>query len=324
MEKSQNSLSKIENLNAQKYSLAQSHAKELSSLIDELEPIPEDNPDESPITQLLVECIQSNRRRDPTGGRFGGLEKFFVLLSFMGPHYYKLLHTTLLFPSYRTVLQYRKDMMREMDIDCDAYNGSPRNIENIIRFFLSGDFDGRAIIAIDAASVTPNVTIHYNGAVTCLIEPLAISDEESEEIIGDPERFDNFVSDHADTIVKAEFVVMLIPVDASHKAFPICCFPATHAIATAQMLDTVIAISEFVKSIGIDIAGIATDGDRQYLKLSMSLMMNILDNIQDVSQWKVSEILTNFGDICHFADPYHLVKRDRYRKISNTPYVVDP
>jgi hypothetical protein len=172
--------------------------------------------------------------------------------------------------------------------------------------------------------VTPNVYIQSNGNVIGLIEPLSISVEDAETITSDIELFDTFVADHADRIVKAEFVMMVIPIDGSHRAFPICCIPTTHATATPEMLEFIMAKVSDISHTGIDIRGIATDGDRQYLKFSMRLLIDILANIRDISQMKVSEILANFCETCHFSDPYHLVKRDRYRKISTVPYIIDP
>jgi hypothetical protein len=50
----------------------------------------------------------------------------------------------------------------------------------------------------------------------------------------------------------------------------------------------------------------------------------MLDNLLDISQDVLSTIFDNCVQICHFSDPFHLVKRDRYRKISQLPYIVDP
>jgi hypothetical protein len=309
---------------AQKYSIAHSRVKELESYLAKAGLDHTQIPDDVPLTELLIHCISTNSQRKPNGRRYKNLEKYFILLSFMGPHYYGFLHATLFFPSYRTVLDYRNKLLAEMKIDADSFNGSPENIHALLRYCLPANFNSKVVLAIDAASVTPDVYIHPNGTVTGVLKPPLIDAEEASIITSDLAEYDKFVSRMSKQLIKAEFVMMLIPIDATLRSFPICCIPAIHATASEQLFNVLDSTIAYVKSVGITIAGVATDGDRQYLKLSTTLLIRILDDIVDVSEQKVSAIIAEFCTICHFSDPFHLVKRDRYRKVASEPYVVDP
>ena len=281
-------------------------------------------PDDITLIDLLISCISENRRKIPQGRRFKNLENYFALLSFMGPHYYEILHTTLLFPSYRTAQLYRKNIIDSIDISNNMFNGDSENISVILEKCLPMDFSSRSILAVDSAHVTPYVSIHCNGTVRGLIEKKSICEKLAQKLVNDDREFSKFVCSNQKNIIGAEFVLMLIPIDASHRAIPICSFQSNHGTATESIIGKIFEILSLLQTKKIQVIGIATDGDHQYSKMSTTFMTKIIDNIEKISELTVSKIIENHDEICHFSDPFHLVKRDRYRKVSKDYFIIDP
>ena len=81
---------------------------------------------------------------------------------------------------------------------------------------------------------------------------------------------------------------------------------------------------DFLISHGIHVIGFASDGDNQYSTISRGFMNGLMNNIHERAERIVSEIFSLFNKNCHFSDLFHLVKRDRYRKVSKDYFHVDP
>ena len=242
----------------------------------------------------------------------------------MGPHHYGLLHTTLLFPSYRTVQTYRNQILSNLNFSGNIFDGRLENIAIILKKCLPVDFNSKTILAIDAAHVTPYVSVHCNGSVGGLIGLTNISQKLANKLIEDEKEFTTFVSSNVRKLIKAEFVLMLIPVDASHRAVPICCIPAAHGTATDKTLQIIDDTRNSLQINGIQVIGFASDGDHQYSSISRSFLDYIMNDIKNISELTATNIINKFDLICHFSDPFHLVKRDRYRKVSKESFIVDP
>ena len=324
LKQSEENMKKVIKMTSAKYSIAKQEAKQGT-----------DNPDdcitcESPhecrlsLTHQLIQCLSDNLERAPQGRRYKNLENYFTLLSFMGPHYYGLLHTTFLFPSYRTVQLYRNRIFDEIAPIESIFDGEIQNIMTIIEKCLPSDFNSKTILAIDAAYVTPYVSVHCDGTVSGLIEPQTICPHVANLLIESEKNFSTFISSHHQNLISAVFVLMLIPIDASHRAIPIFCIPAKHGTATITIREHVVSIIDFLLNHHIQIVGLASDGDHQYSSFSKDFMKFLFNDIHVKSEMMVTKLLNNFGKICHFSDPFHLVKRDRYRKVSKQSFIVDP
>jgi hypothetical protein len=242
----------------------------------------------------------------------------------MGPHYYGLMHRTLLFPSYRTAQDYRKELLNEISISGDIFNGTKENISKILNRCRPGDSGSKAILAVDAAYVTPYVSVDSYGNVRGLIGVEKISRETASHLIENEDDFSNFILAHKEKLIGAEFVLMLIPTDDSHRAFPICNISARHGKATIEILAIIYEKCDYLEQAGIQVVGISTDGDSQYIKITTTFMNNIIANIEKRAQQTTSRIIREIGEKCHFSDPFHLVKRDRYRKVSKEHLIIDP
>jgi hypothetical protein len=317
-------LQKVVKMNAAKFSLA---TKQLNRTDDEDDygaEVDACSSDELPLTEQILNCITMIMKRKPKGRRYASLQKYFALVSFMGPHYYGLLHTTLLFPSYRTTLTYRNQIFEQIGATDNIFDGSLDNLKFIISKCISEDFGGKAILAIDATSVTLYVAVDINGNIEGLIRQTKTSADHAIDMIKNEESFSRFVTSNKNNFIAAVFVMMIIPLDTCHRAIPICCIPVKHGSATEDTMTYIVEILSHFEDSDIRIMGLATDGDPQYNKMSMAFMEHILEHIDRVSEHTASDVVRSFASIGHFSDPFHLVKRDRYRKVSKESFIVDP
>lgn len=124
----------------------------------------------SPILHTYIQLLNQNITREPKGYRYNGLEQFFTLLSFIGPHYFEMMHYHMLFPSYRTTLTYKRNYLTEYEINDDLFLGDFDKVLRILTLFLPDDFHGNAVLMVDAASVTPCVRINNDGTVEGLLD----------------------------------------------------------------------------------------------------------------------------------------------------------
>ena len=129
-----------------KFSSAHKRAKEEDfHIVDATE----DNPsrvDEFPITDHFFRCTNGIRIREPQGRRYKKCEKYFILLSFMGLHYYGLLHTTLMFPAYRTVQIHKKQIFDEISPFGNIFDGDEENIVTVLKKCLQSNFNSKSDI----------------------------------------------------------------------------------------------------------------------------------------------------------------------------------
>ena len=84
-------------------------------------------------------------------------------------------------------------------------------------------------------------------------------------------------------------MLMLMPIDISHRGFPICCIPVKHDSAAEMIFEIVGKIIDFLRSQGIEIIGFATDGDHQYSAISRGFMNDLLNHIQERAEQMVSK-----------------------------------
>lgn len=324
LQKNQFNEGKVKIMNHQKLSNAKKVTKNMMNSMNDKSQSTIVFAGEMSITDQLIKLIAENNERAPKGRRYKNLQNYFTLLSFMGRHYYEILHSTLLFPTYRTAQTYRKQFIEKIGADDNMFNGDQKNIELILKNCLPEKFDSKAIIALDAAFVTPYVSVNPDGNIEGLIMSQNVGEKMAKKMILCEEQFASFISSNQKNIISAEFVFMFIPIDSSHRAFPICSIPASHGTATDIIIAKIRKYLNILQSKDIQVIGLATDGDRQYNSFSLEFMNYIIDDISEHSQKYVTKIMNDYPHISHFSDPFHLVKRDRYRKISKKFFVADP
>ncbi len=297
--------------------------EELESISSEFFQMLNDDKTISPILKSYISILKKNITRKPNGYRYTGLKEYFTLLSFMGPHYYGLLSDNMIFPSYRRTLDYKKKFLDAFQITDDLFDGSIENIIQIIQKFLPSDFDGKAVIMVDAASVTPYVKIHQDGTVDGIIGCDKVDLDEVQKLIADENELCKFIQSNADNVIQAEFGITFAPLSPEYKSFPIACLQATSGKATLELVDfietLIIQLRQFY-----NIVGLGTDGDNSYHKYSDNFVASLIAHFDSIIDMNIIEIIDELLIMMHFSDPYHLVKRDRYRKVSKLEFCVSP
>ena len=269
-----------------------------------------------PILKQYLDILHSNIQKQKNGRRFSDMDMYFALLSNMGPHYYNILEQTLLFPTYRTALRYKEQLESYYMITEHIFNGDIDNISYILGLCLQDYNHEKLIMMVDAAYVTPQVKVKDDGIVTGLLDLNNVSVNTAQEFIHDEDSFTKFIKFYSNQIIKAEFTVMIGCVDPRYKPFPICVISSTSGTATEEIVTKIESILSVLKEKGFIINGIATDGDGSYLIYSKLLLDYIYTNIFEVLQMNVLELSNIPHAVWHFSDPFHLAKRDRYRKVS--------
>ena len=248
--------------------------------------------------------------KGPTGHTFPKeLRPFYVLLSFAGEFWYNLLVNFMGFPCWRQVQYFRKQMLEEYGIDgIDFLDGSPDLIARLKDSLWKDkgeDNDMRCVIAIDAASVNPQVSISPEGKIIGFTEdgPQQVSPEEAKQLRSDSKAYKRFIKKNLQYVIKYEFIALLCPLDPDQVVIPISSIEANSGSATQEIKEHLEALRTNASEVGFDVIGYAFDGDRQYLDLT-------------------EDIWTEYIGL--FYDMLHSVKCDRYRKSKDKDTCVWP
>lgn len=305
--------------------------RELQQRIDQLEQttlqvisnIQSDNAN-SPILKSYLQLVEQNIIRQPNGRRYNSLQEFFTLLSFMGPHYYGILNSHMLCPTYRTVLSYKSSLLQQYGITNDLFDGSIENILKILSLFLPENYGGKLIIMVDAAYITPYVEVKSDGTVNGLLNCKRIPEELANQLIESEPHFLQFIQENKNFIIQAEYGIMLSPTDPQYKPFPIGCIRSTSGKASEEIIQIVESLIVNLRNLGLNIIGLGTDGDNAYNKYSAKSIKDIFESFNQFCSFNVVDIVNSLKSLLHFSDPFHLTKRDRYRKISNEQINISP
>lgn len=126
------------------------------------------------------------------------------------------------------------------------------NIEKIMQMFLPQDFQGKGVIMVDAAYVTPYVRINKDGKVDGLLNITQIDPDLAEYYINDDDAFIDFIKINIKAVISAEFGLTFAPLNPQISPFPIACLPSNSGKATPELVTIIESIiSELPKNINI-------------------------------------------------------------------------
>jgi hypothetical protein len=128
------------------------------------------------------------------------------------------------------------------------------------------------------------------------------------KLVNNEEKFMKFIISNKKRWISAEFILMIIPIDVSHRALPLCQISSTHSFTTERTIEEIAKVFQFLQKNEIKISGFVIDGDRQYAQCSTRFMNFIIDDIRAKSEQSVLNIINDYDVNCHFFDPFHLVK----------------
>ena len=254
------------------------------------------------------------------GNRFQSekLRQFFILISFHGRSLMELLKKTFAFPSWKSTMRWKKSFLQQYNI---SFDGSIESLSQLISTIYKDEMnDNRVVIAIDAVSVSPNISVSMNGEVTGLVHLNHIDESDAIQIIRSPEDFASFVESHANQAIRYFFVLYLCPLNPNYISIPICIIPQETGNANKSITKIFDDVLNNLKTIGMDIIGEAYDGDPGWLsrtnafvqELSNLILLHPELTLEDLAELAVH---VNSGRFI-YEDLLHLTKCDRYRKVS--------
>lgn len=126
---------------------------------------------------------------------------------------------------------------------------------------------------------------------------------------------------NSDSIIQEEFGIMFIPLDTRYKLFPIACIPATSCKAYQEIVIIIESIT-LQLSKNVKIIGLWTDEDNYYNSYFNIFFDSINCNFKNFLKLNAVEIITKYITLLHFSDPFHLTKRDRYKKVSSEEFSI--
>lgn len=270
---------------------------------------------ESPILATYLRTIFQNLHREKNGRRYSELRNFVALLSFFGERAQYILHRALMLPHVSTAKKYRKQALLDFGIDELIFNGKPENIEKIVNLNSTSDTNVKAVLMIDACYVTPYVGVRKDGTTYGFVDDIPVPPDLIEKIIEDEEEFRYFLHEHQESIIRAEFVFMVASINTPQKPYPVYCLPANSGTATRDIHTIITRLVNNLEKFNIRVMGPGTDGDLQYVTYSSTLVQHIIKNYTDLYNGPFVDFCNSIDSLFHFSDPFHLVKRDRYRKI---------
>ena len=214
------------------------------------------------------------------------------------------------FPSFRTVQRYRSQCLCQKGISIDLLDGSFEHIKCLIQMFISS-FNERMILAIDAAAVSPKITIHKNGFVEGFLSEIRLSKDSVSMIKGSLTTFHAFVNANKEDIIKDFFVVYACPIESRCGGFPLALIPKNNGSASIEIISKTEEIYLICKQLGIEMQGMAFDGDTGWLKY-VKYFTNLFHDM-DFTKNLVECIARDQDVPLPFEDVLHLIKCLRYR-----------
>ena len=237
----------------------------------------------------------------------------FSLFSMNGEFWCNLLNQTFGFPCYRTCLRKKNQLKEKYEINPDLYNGSLESIRKIMNIFLADCDEKRVVIAIDAAAVTPMLSISKKGVIYGLNFNAQISQEIALELRKSIEAFHTFYQQNVKDITKNYFVIFCCPLFPHVPGFPLVLRRSSIGNATNEIEKVFLDTISNLKNLNYTIEGIAFDGDQFWIKyveiVSNDLLFHNLNFDLPLSKQFVS------CELLPFEDLLHLLKCLRYRLV---------
>lgn len=301
----------------------QTKADEVANIDCDIDTILQQADDVSDVLGQYLRATFDNIFKKSSGNRYPNLDNFLALLSFFGRKQCSILHQTLMLPHFNTLISKRKAVLDKNDFTDMIFDGKIANIQKLMAIN-SIDNDIKAVLAIDAVHVQPYISVDDTGLITGLVNLPNDSKHIAKIILENEQEFEHFIRREQKSIINAIFVFQVQPLDGAYNSFPIYYKPAHSGTAKEDIHHEIIQIFYSLQKLGIHIKGLGTDGDAQYLIYSRTLVKYIFHKIDKFINKKLLKKLQSFQKLLHFSDPFHLVKRDRYKKVCNESFCCSP
>jgi hypothetical protein len=209
--------------------------------------------------------------------------QFYIIAASMSETLYRLFDCFFGFLSWRQVERYRSKRIPVLGLQNDAFCLSKENFHALAQKYMSRGSDTRVCLCVDVLSHMAHVLVDpHTGEVTGLTDPLILDRETANFLKNNPDAFAQFVRDHSYMVVKLSLAFYLTRLDPREKAFPMVILPSVQGQATDATILSFSFVCQILVEKGVDLRGIAFDGDVKYLHYLNSFKTRI-DDLQKIN-----------------------------------------
>jgi hypothetical protein len=141
---------------------------------------------------------------------------------------------------------------------------------------------------------------------------LVLNQETALFLKNDSDAFAQFLGHRAHMVTRFSFVLYLAGLDPRAKAFPMTILPAVYGHATGDTLSSLLFALQILEDEGIDVRGLAFDGDTKYLGF-LTAFEALVDQIQKINLEGGLKGVVADKELGIFEHVLHLLKTIRYR-----------
>ena len=276
-------------------------------------------------------CIESlsNMKVDMTSKRHDNSKKLTPLLLSFGKKTFNTISEYFGLQCLRASQMSKQKQIEELfNGYIPKFDGSREDVTYIFKNFYN-DHESLAqggILAIDGASIEPNVVIHENGDVLGIAGLSKIDPSEAKEIIADIEKRKEFYKQHEKQILSHIFIILFCPTSCNLQYIPIMKCEVCSGSATDEIKNKLEGLADMIsQQLNINVVGYGMDGDPKYLVYATDFWEICLNNFLSCSQ-EFNKKLYNIHQckIPCFYDSIHLSKNDRNKLSTGNTYYTWP
>lgn len=242
----------------------------------------------------------------PNGRRYSRrMISMLLRVFFVSTAAYAIFALYLPIPSPRTMFKYQKRLLNQIHSSLTNISECEQIIQENTEKWPKNE---SIILAVDAASVNPAVTLLKNYTIKGLIET-----NENDELFLTPggitiQLFENWLKNHSKLIVDSMFLFNVQPLNPDLNSFIIHIYPTNGGKGKKVIIDILKNLTIALKKFNINTISYAADGDSIFSQLHLKNIKNhIINNIFYTSITSSSPLI--------ISDPLHLLKRARYHLI---------
>lgn len=259
--------------------------------------------------------------------RFGRGDAYILyrLMGYAGKYYQDILHHHFGFPAYKRILKWRGEcLMGTIGRDL-IFNQTfdPADTETVLTavWGVSGKScwrNERVVIAVDAASLSPNLKVTRRGDVRGTVNSQT-TDKPLTELVRQQATVCN-IATHA-------FTFLIIPVEKKYSQVPLKLQWSTSGSAGQAQEDLLGNIIHLLRRVELDPIGIASDGDVFWLSYAILFLQKFVAKMKKgpvIFDTRLEKLCDMLSVLKWFHDLLHLVKCDRYHKLKPKNQAIVP
>ena len=263
----------------------------------------------------IISDIIKNTFIRPSGRRYSRFTKLFamglLIISFSA---FKFARNFIPLPSRQILTQsFHADLSFKTNILTDLSQITTITSEYRERENISKSEKIKAVLAVDAISFDKVLKIDSQGNVIGTTREEVVGNLDMENLEKKIASFENFVKQRKELLISDAFVFQVQPVLINYPSFVVHVLPSSQGKGTDREVNLLLRIHELLESEHFAIVSYAFDGDSCYSGLHNELF----EKYEQIIKSNMSFL--NFSNIKTknvISDPFHLLKRGRYRLIS--------